>query len=483
MTARHIRSLPHPQLLDILSEEAFEKIQEATLRVLERTGIQVRSERLLKELETAGAVVDLEAGRARFPRVVVEEALARVPHEPLVLASREPGLDLTLDGGRGFLAVDGCAAEVIDLESGERRPSAKRDVGELSRIADALPQIGFLWQPCSSRDVPVHTEPLHNLDAQLRNAGKHIMLMTAVTGDQARAAVEMAAIADGGVSLRERPILSAFQCSISPLTYDGGPLEAATVFAEAGVPSGFMVMPIVCATAPATASGALVVSNAEVLAGVVALQLLVPGAKTFYGSCATCMDLRSGAATCGGPEDLLFQMASSQLARRYGLASAIGTFATGAKTSDWQAGTENGLSGLSSSLAGADMLCGAGLLYGARVYSAQQLLLDAELFDLLAKMAEGFGTSEEELAAEVIDAVGPGGHFLAEKHTRDHMRELWRSSLLSRESWEEWEGLGRPEPRDRARERARELRETHKPFPLPDGADEAIVRVIEEMER
>jgi len=50
-------------------------------------------------------------------------------------------------------------------------------------------------------------------------------------------------------------------------------------------------MPILAATAPITRAGTLVVSNAEVIAGVVALQLLVPGSRTFYASCATTMDL------------------------------------------------------------------------------------------------------------------------------------------------------------------------------------------------
>ena len=90
----------------------------------------------------------------------------------------------------------------------------------------------------------------------------------------------------------------------------------------------------------------MVVNNAEVIGGVIAHQLLAPGARTFYASAVTTMDLWSGAANCGGPEDLVFQMANAQLARAYGLKSMVGTFATGSKTSDWQGGVENALSGL-----------------------------------------------------------------------------------------------------------------------------------------
>ena len=190
------------------------------------------------------------------------------------------------------------------------------------------------------------------------------------------------------------------------------------------------------------------------------------------------MDLRTGAAACGGPEDLLFQMASAQLARRYGVPSSIGTFATGAKAADWQAGVENGLSGMASWLGGADMLCGAGLLFGARVHSIAELVLDAELFDLMCHLAGEVPVTDEDLALEVIEAVGPGGHFLAQPHTLRNMRRMWRPRVFDRETWEAWETAGRPEPRDLARERARRILAEHEPIPLADGIEDDIREVI-----
>jgi trimethylamine--corrinoid protein Co-methyltransferase len=309
--------------------------------------------------------------------------------------------------------------------------------------------------------------------------------MTAVTPEQAIASAEMAAVAVGGEqALRDRPILSAFQCSVSPLVYDGGPLAAAVEFAKADVPSGFMVMPILGATSPITRAGTMVVNNAEVIGGVIAHQLLAPGARTFYASAVTTMDLWSGAANCGGPEDLVFQMANAQLARAYGLKSMVGTFATGSKTSDWQGGVENGLSGFASWISGVDMASGAGLLYAARVFSAAQLVLDAEVWDLLCSTSEGLQTWDAEyLAVDVIDAVKPGGHFLDQEHTLTHMREVWQTKMFDRGNWEDWEANGRPISKTRAVARAKEILETHEPYPLPDGAPEEIRRIIERFEK
>jgi trimethylamine--corrinoid protein Co-methyltransferase len=303
--------------------------------------------------------------------------------------------------------------------------------------------------------------------------------MTATTPFAARGAVEMArAVAGGTDALRARPVLSSFQVSLSPLTFDGDALEAALVYAEAGVPAGFVVMAIGCATAPATPAGVLAQSNAEVLAGMTIVELLVPGAPTFYGACSTTMDLRTGLTTCGGPEDLLYQAAFAQLARHYHVPSSVGTFAPGAKSPDWQAGLENGLSGLASLLAGADMLSGAGLLYAARVFALEEMVLDAEVFGLVRHLAGGLTIDDEALAVDVIGEVGPGGNFLAEDHTVAHMRELWQPRLFDRGTWEDWEAAGRPSPRDRARERARSLLAAHVPLPLDDGLADELDAIV-----
>ncbi len=485
MTDREIRYVHHrTSPVDILPDEAVEAIKQASAEVLWRTGLEVRSDSLLRQLEAAGAVIDEDEGRARFPIEVQEGALALVPDD-LPLHSREPGLELVLDGTRGYLGVDGNAAEVVDLDTDLRRASRKEDVAAGTLIGDALPQIGYIWQPAVSREMPVPSEPLHNLEANLNNTGKHIVMMTAVTPEQAAASAEMAAVAVGGEqALRDRPILSAFQCSVSPLVYDGGPLAAAVEFAKADVPSGFMVMPILGATAPITRAGTMVVNNAEVIGGVIAHQLLAPGARTFYASAVTTMDLWSGAANCGGPEDLVFQMANAQLARAYGLKSMVGTFATGSKTSDWQGGAENALSGFASWISGVDMASGAGLLYAARVFSAAQLVLDAELWDLLCSTSEGIrGWDAESLAVDVIDAVKPGGHFLDQEHTLTHMREVWQTKMFDRGNWEDWEANGRPISKTRAIDRAKEILETHTAYPLPDGAADEIRRIVERFEQ
>ena len=478
-----IQSLPKTLRLDVLSPDRLARAHEQTLRVLARVGIGVPAESMRRDLAAAGAQVDHPSERVFFSAETVERALTQAPSE-YGLAARSPMQDLVLDGQQGYLSVDGNAPEVLDWQTGERRPSSKEDLGRISRLADGLPEIGLLWQPVTARDVPREVQSMHELHVQCRNSSKHIQMMTAVTPEAATGVVEIARVLAGGAAeLRQRPLISAFQCSLSPLSYEAGALEAARVYAEAGVPCGFVVMPISCATAPATAGGLLIQSNAEVLAGIVALQLLVPGAATFYGSCATAMDLRSGAAACGGPEDLFLQMASAQLARHYRVPSAVGTFATGAKRADWQAGLENGLSGLASCLAGADLLCGAGLVFGARVFSSEEMVMDCEIFSLLRHMVSPATLEVDDDLVDVIEEIGPGGHFLGAAHTLANMRRQWMPRLFDRTAWEEWEAGARPGPNEAASERMRSILETHEPLPLEEAMEMEILRIIDTYER
>jgi len=473
-----IKSVPWKTHLEFLSGPEIQAIHEASLRIMERTGlIMPLSGKRQDQAVDLGLRIDSKSQRIHFPANVIESALRKAPRS-FTLCARNPENDILLDGRHGYLSLDGCGTDVVDLETGEVRPSALADLEVAVRVADALPEISFLWPIVSARDCPAQAQPLYELQAMLTQSSKHAQAMTVVDALNARATVEIAAeVAGGRKALRERPIISNFQCSFSPLSYEQNALEAAFVFAEAGVPTGFVVMPIGCGTAPATLAGIAALANAEVLAGMTLLELFYPGTPTFYGSCATMMELRMGGVTCGGPEDLLLQAAGCQLARFYGLPSSIGTFATGAKTGDWHAGVENALSGAVSQLCGADLMSGAGLLNAARVFSFEQLIMDCEIFDMLRATVQGIAVNPETLAEEVIHNVGPRGHFLTAAHTRAHLREIWQPKVMERTSWDDWIKKGRPGAGDRARERARHLLASHKPEPLP-GA-ENIREIIE----
>jgi len=484
MPERRIRSLPFTHRHDVLSAEEVTGLHERSLEILQRVGVTTSNRGLLEAMTEAGQDVDAAAGRIRFDPAFVEERLRRSP-STYMLAARDPALDLPLDGSAGYLATDGCPADVIDLETGKRRPGTKRDIVQITRLADALPQIAFHWQPVSANDTPVPVRPIHETHAQLPNTTKHIQQMTAIDPLNARGIVEMARVVAGGSdALRARPILSNFQCSISPLHWDDGPVECMRVFAEAGIPVGICAMPLAAASAPLSVAGMVAMANAEILSGIAILQTLAPGTPTMHISYAATIDLSSGGInTAWATEEVFSAMANTQLARRYDIPYSVWAFAPGAKYPDWQAGVQAALSGMALALSPGHLINGAGSLYDDVVYSPTELVLDAELFEMLVRFAEGFGFTAEDVAVDTIAEVGPGGHFLDRPHTLANMRAFWRESVMDRSSWEAWEEAGRPDAARAAADRARKLLAEHEPEPLPEDVARELDEIVETYER
>ncbi|MCX7608820.1 MAG: trimethylamine methyltransferase family protein [Anaerolineales bacterium] len=474
-----IKAITNPKLrLEVLTPEEVRKIHDATLWIIEKVGIRFPSRKALEIWAAHGAEVDHERMIVRARPELIEQALKTCP-PAYTLCARDPSQDLPLDGNHVFVGTDGCGVEVLDVETGARRTSTLRDVAEIARVADATPEVAFHWVPVSAQDMPPETRSLHELKVIWENSTKHVQTESIYNEREARAAIEMAALIAGGrEELRKRPVLSLMQCSTPPLGHDGGSLEAALVAAEAGVPTGFMTMAANLTTGPATLAGNLALGNAEVIAATALLQLAYPGAPVFYAAAQTASDPRTGAYTGGGPEDFLYGAAQNALADFYNIPLSMGSFATGAKEPNWQAGVENSLSTFMASVVMSDMLLGVGLLHGSRIWSYAQMMLDCEIFSIIHKMMQGIVVDEETLALETIAAVGPSGNFLTQKHTLKHMREIFVPQFMDRRPYNEWEAK-RDDARDWALAKARKILAEHQPEPLDPKLSTELGKIIE----
>jgi trimethylamine--corrinoid protein Co-methyltransferase len=463
----------------VLAAADVERLEAAILRTLAEVGVRFPLARALDALERGGCRVDRASRVARLPEAVVRAALRAAPKAPL-LAARDPRCDIVLDGTACHLSNDGCGVRVMDPDSSELRPSTKSDVAASARFVDAVPQVSFYWGPVvTAEDVPLATRPFHELEAVFANTSKHFQAVDVVGEGMTRRAVEMAqAVAGGAAALRRRPVMSLIACPIDPLSNEAVSLEAALVCAEAGVPVGFLSLTLACASAPATMAGNLVVNMAAVLAGIVLLQLAHPGAPVFLAGAPSVMDLKTGGYTGGSPEDYLLAAAATQLAHFYGLPMAMGTMATGAKEPDWQAAVDDSLSTFASVMTVADMMNGTGLLNGSKVLSYPHLVMECEIYGIVQKVAEGIVVDDETLALEVIKRIGPNGTYLAEKHTRRHMKDIWRPTVWDRSTYEQWLAAGKAGALENATAVAQDILEHHRPQPLPDDVRAELARIV-----
>jgi trimethylamine:corrinoid methyltransferase-like protein len=464
---------------NVLGEADVRRLEAAVMETLAEVGVRFPLERALDALAAGGCRIARASQVARMPEEVVRAALQAAPKAPL-LAARDPRCDIVLDGSACHLSNDGCGVRVIDPLTGELRASTLQDVADSARFVDAVPQVSFYWGPVvTAEDAPLETRPLHELEAVFASTSKHFQAVDVVGEAMARRAVEMARVVAGGAEeLRHRPVMSLIACPIDPLSNEAVSLEAALVCAEAGVPVGFLSLTLAGASAPATMAGNLVVNMAAVLAGIVLLQLAYPGAPVFLAGAPSVMDLKTGGYTGGSPEDYVLAAAATQLAHHFGFAMNMGTMASGAKEPGWQAAVDDTLSTLASVSAGAEMMSGCGLLDGSRTLSYAHLLLEAEVYGIVQKVAGGVEVSDETLALDVIRDVGPNGTYLAEKHTRAHISEIWRPGVWDRTPYDTWAASGRRGARENAEDRAREILASHVPDPLPQDVRDELRRLV-----
>ena len=467
--------------LDVLSAGELDAIQAGTLELLERVGVHFPSERALRIFADHGARVDMGSQIVRIPSDLVTQALGHAPRT-YELVGRAEGTSLCLDGTNSYFGTDGCGVETLDFETGVPRASTKEDVARMARVTDALSSIAFYWPMVSAQDYG-RTAALHELEASFNNTVKHVQSVTVIDETLARYAIQMAEIIAGDRErMRASPPLSALICTIAPLSQDKEAIEAAMTFAEAGIPVGFMSMPTIGSTAPATAGGALVVGNAELVSALVLMQLVAPGAPVFYSLCASVMDPQTADYIVGIPEKYLCNTAGIQLAHDWGVPVLAGSFGMDSPNpATWQLGRDSVYTALMAALAGADLAEGLGMVRASTLLVPEQIIFDDEIYHTHRVLTAGVETSSDALALDVIAAVGPGGHFLGQKHTRQHIRNIWLPELSHPR-------IAQNDPpstdiRQRARAKFDRLLAEHAPEPLEENVQNELRAVLNAAEQ
>jgi trimethylamine--corrinoid protein Co-methyltransferase len=457
----------------ILADAQLDQLQSATLEILEQVGIHCPSEKALKIYAEHGGQVDFNHQMVKLPSQVVLDTMSRAPRF-YTMGARDPAFDLVLDGKALYCATDGCGVETIDFNTRQRRPSKKDDVGTMARVTDYLSALGFYWPIVSAQDHP-KTAPLHELDASFNNTIKHVQSETVMGEWTARYAIEMAdVIAGNEQERRNRPPLSLLVCSIAPLAQDRDGLESALLFAEAGLPVGFMSMANTGSTAPATIAGTLVTADAEIISALVLIQMAYPGAPVFHSSMPGVMHPRTGDYQSSTFEGSLFYPLGTEIAHRWGVPTLAGVFGTDAQVPGWQSAAEAESSLMLCALTGAETGSGLGLVESCMLLYPEAVILDADVYYRVRNEVAGLDTSAEALALDIIKEVGPRGHFLAQRHTRINMRKRLFSELTSQPKPDG----GYRDPVEVAREKVEWIIANHYPKPLEQAQKDELSRIL-----
>ena len=462
----------------ILDKGQIQTLANGTLEILAETGVHCPSEKCLKIYADHGADVDFENQIVRIAPDLVHASLKTAPRY-YTMGARSPAHDIDLAKGGLYCATDGCGVETIDFTTRERRASRKEDVATMARVADALSSIGFYWPIVSAADHP-STAPLHELDASYNNTVKHVQSETVMGEELGRYAVEMARVIAGDEeNMRKRPPLSLLVCCIAPLGQDKEGMESALLFAEAGLPVGFMSMANVGSTGPATLAGTAVAGDAEIVSAMVLIQMAYPGAPVFHSFMPGVMHPRTGAYLSSTLESSLFYPIGVEMAHHWGVPTLAGVFGTDGMLPGWQSAAEAASSLMLCALAGAETGSGLGLVESCTLLYPEAIVVDSDVYHRVRLEAAGLDTGREALALDVIKEVGPRGLFLKHRHTRENLRQRKFSDLTG-----QTDGSGKTrDPIEVACEKVESIIQNHHPQPLETFQQAELTRILAAADR
>jgi len=466
-------------LLQVLSEDERAQVHERTLRVLARTGLRVDTARGRAILSDAGAEVDENTRVVRFPRALVEESLRSAPRD-FTLGARRPDWDLRMNSGDCTLLIDGQAVFALDRETGERRSGTFDDWLEATRLTDAIDEFGIYWDAIECGDCgKTAADQVTHWRHLFRNFSKHIQDGFGSPW-QAPWFLEVLQVVFGDKeAIRRLHPWSFLHCPQSPLIIDEEATDAYLELLGWDIPLAVMPMPLMGVSGPGSLISTTVVGNCEMLAMLCMLQAGAEGTPFIFAPAQSMMNPRSGGYYAGAVEGGLLAAAAVEMARYYGLPVEATGMTTEHSVPGIQSAYESSTIGMLATLAWPDILVGCGLTGGSMVLSLEQLMIDVEIFRMCRRARQGIDVDDGKWLEDVIDRVGPGGHFMAETSTVKALREgeMYIPQIGWHDGFEAWEAAGKPSLLEEAHEKVGQILATHQTLPLDEDVERELDRI------
>lgn len=464
--------------LEILEKGDLQRIHQTSMKILEEIGVKMDDPRALKTFKENGCEVDEKKHVVKLREEFVKEHLKKVPKVFTVYSRGGEKMEV---GSGGFYTLSPSDnVYLLDMETGNRRTGTLEDCKNMARLIDALEFYHICCTPLLPQEIDPQIRGLYAAAETLRNMEKHY-LPEPVGPKEAHYILEMAeAIVGGEEELRKKPITSTVICPTSPLQFPENSLITLWEFVQRKLPLDISSAPLVGVGSPVTMAGSLALSNAENLSGLTLIQLITGGSPALYGGSCLPFDMAAANLLHGAIEFGIFALAEAQLARFYGVPSYGAGGGTNAKLCDAQAGYEKMATTLLSYLAGNDWAVECSL-DNHSLFAPEDIVLQNELSGLVVRFGSYFRVDDDMLAFDVIKKVGIGGNFLAEKHTRMHVRtDLWYPPVADRATYDVWLSKGGKELKIRAKEYAKKILAEHKPSPLDRDVNKKIDAILKQ---
>ena len=466
----------------VLSQEEVEAIYFSALRVLHETGVRVYDDDGMELAYSGGATVEDrrdDSGLVKIPPWMVDKALATNPRN-VVLVGPDRNYRVDLHKDQIYFGGGSDCPFTIDPNSGERRRTTYEDVKNFARLAEALPNLDFHMSLGIVQDKAIGTYDRWQYLAMLEGTNKPINV-TAVDLEGVRDQLEMAYIRLGGKEeWRKGPAFSLYIEPVSPLSHSKEVVQKLLFAADNDIPFVYTPCPLAGATSPTTLAGTLVQALTESLFGIVVSQLRKPGAQIIIGGLMSNMDMLTAVYSYGSPEMALLSAGYTDITKWLGVPMYETAGCSDVKTFDEQAAMEATINITTAGLIGGNMIHDVGYIEQGLTSSMDMMVAADEIIDMVKRILQGIPVNDDTLALNVIDDIGPAGHFLEHDHTFDRFKsEIWRPKLFNRQNWEDWANAGEVRYGERVHNRVLEILETETEPLLDEKMYQELLRVCE----
>jgi trimethylamine--corrinoid protein Co-methyltransferase len=450
-----------------LSQDQIDTLHDASLEIMDRTGMRFFDQEAVDLFKKAGA--DFSDGNlVRIPAHLVEWALGTVPKN-VTIFDRNQRKSMLLGGDRTYFGPGSDCMSIYDCKTGEHRKALRSDVVDGVRLVDGLPNMDFVMSMFLPSDVPQEDYERHQMSIMLQESTKPIIFVG--TEEECTVmAIEMAAAAAGGLkTLQQYPFVINYVNTVSPFQHNGESLRRMLLAAERNLPTIYAPGSMRGFLAPMTSAGALALSNAAQLAGLVLSQVKREGSPFILcGRGGGFMDMRTMVTLYAAPDAGPYGW---DLARHY----RVPTFTaacTDAKIFDAQATL------FEKSLNGTNIIHDLGYLDSAMTGSLELVVFCDEVIEWIKRYWQSFEITEETLALDLIHQVGADGHFLETDHTLNHVHDLWSPALFDRSDYQAWSMGGQHTLQDKANQKVLEIIDNHRAESLPRKVKEKLAAII-----
>ena len=466
--------------MKILTDDQIWEIRQAAFDVIEKIGFKCGHKEVHKMMKQAGAWI--KGDTIKIPRHIVQECLVTVP-KGWTIYDRNGKRALEVEGEKSHYGTSTASPFTRDAFTGDIRQTGIKDIELGAKVADYLDGIDFVMPMGTAQDVPGDAAEVHEFPAMVANTTKPAVFI-GYTALGCEYVYEMAAVIAGGQeNLREKPFIIAYPEAIAPFFFPDEVIERIFVASDRFMPQlpGSTVQ--AGATGPVTLAGLITQLTAESLIHITIAQLRKRGCPVAMSGNVGILDMRTALMAMGAPENNLALAAQAEVARSFNLPTWGLAGATDSKLLDAQAGIESAFSILSQGLSGLNLIHDVGYMAAGMACSLEQLVMGNEVVSMTKRFVQGITVNRETIARQIMEDVGPGGHFLVQQHTMDHFKEeLWTTRLMNRQNIDSWKDAGSPTMEDRVKEEVRMISDTHKPQPLSDKVMTELMRLQKEGE-